>query len=242
MNIIDSNKYGKLEESALVDFEKRIGARLPSEYRIYQLNHNGGKPSPNDFIISKKEGEDSIHHFYGLHNGPDYLQLRSNYDTYYNRMPQEIIPIADDPFGNQICIGINGKYAGKIYFWDHERELNQFGRFNWLNIIKIADSFDQFLNSLFKWVDPDETLVERIIRTNDTEGLLKLINSDYDIETMYKYDRTLIEMAAIRANNEMIEILFKKGAKLRNALEYAEKNAQFFEKHKETVELIKRLT
>lgn len=234
MNIIDSNKYGKLEESALVDFEKHISAKLPVEYKKYQLEHNGGKPFPHDFIISKKEGEDSLHHFYGLHNGPDYLQLRSNYDAYRDRMPQEIIPIADDPCGNQICIGIKGKYAGKIYFWDHEKESKK--------PKEIAGSFNQFLNSLFEYNDPNETYIEKIVRTNDISKLLKLIDNGYDIETLYEYDRSLIEMAAIHANNEMIEILFKKGAKLRNALQYAEQNAQFFAKHKETVELIKKLT
>lgn len=239
MDIINPNKYGKLKESALLNFEKYIGVKLPIEYRKYQLEHNGGKPFPHDFTISKQEGDDSIHHFYGLHSGPDYLQLRSHYDTYCDRMPPEIIPIADDPFGNQICIGIKGKYTEKIYFWDHEKES---GQSNWSNIKEIASSFDQFLNSLFEYIDPNETYIEKIIRTNNISGLLKLIDNGYDIETLYEYDRSLIEMAAIHANNEMVEILFRKGAKLRHALKYAEQNAQFFEKHKETVELIKRLT
>ena len=31
-----------------------------------------------------------------------------------------MIPIADDPFGNAICLGVRGKIFGIVFFWDHE--------------------------------------------------------------------------------------------------------------------------
>jgi hypothetical protein len=27
-----------------------------------------------------------------------------------------------DPFGNAICLGVTGRWRGKVYFWDHDSE------------------------------------------------------------------------------------------------------------------------
>ncbi len=71
---------------------------------------------------------------------------------YQGRIPDDLLWIADDPFGNAICIGIRGRYFGKVYFWDHEREPDEK---TWDgsvetagNIQFLANSFRQFVAGL----------------------------------------------------------------------------------------------
>ncbi len=239
MKIENSNKYGVLDEKRLILFERKIGTRLPEEYRQFLIEYNGGKPSPCDFRISEKEREDSLHHFYGLHDGPVYLNLEQAYESYKARVPTTMIPFADDPAGNAICIGIGSNDTGKIFFWDHELESEDDDEPTYQNVTEISNSYAGFLNSLFEWVDPEESLIEKIIRLNDLSALAQLIDSGYDIETTNGYDRTILENAVISANNDMISLLLERGAKIRNALHLAENNAKFFDQHKSTVLLIK---
>jgi hypothetical protein len=241
MEIEDSNKYGKLVVERLEEFEAKIGSRLPEDYREFLINHNGGKPMPCDFVVTEKEGSDSLHVIYGIHCGPSYANLEEVNALYSGRIPRSLITFAEDPFGNAICIGINGDNSGKVFFWDHELESDDEVEPDYENITLLAESFSEFLSGLYEHVDPNESEVDEILRTNNVQALNQLLESGYDLEKTNDYDRTLIEEAAIKGNNEMIRLLFKKGASLRQALSYAEKNAEFFEEHKSTVNLLKEL-
>jgi hypothetical protein len=241
MRIENSNKYGRLDEKKLLKFEADIHGRLPEDFRAFLLEHNGGKPIPFSFTISKELGIDSIHHMLGLHNGPKYFRLDKSWKAYRNRMPTTIVPFADDPCGNALCIGISGNEEGNIFFWDHEKEGNENEQPFYGNIKKISDSFNQFLNGLFEWVDPNESQIDTIMRKNDMVGLNKLLDSGYNIETTNGYNRTLIEEASINGNSEMIIELHKRGAKERDSISIANNNAEFFEEHKGIVTLLKKL-
>ena len=176
MNIEDSNKYGEIDLALLESFEKRIGAKLPGQYREFLKCHNGGKPEPSDFVISRKKGEDSIQQFYGLNYGPTYQRLNELYELYVDRIPNYVIPIGSDDGGNNICIGIIGKNRGKVFFSKYYIESGILKRILFGGVTLISESFTEFLDSLFEWIDPEETLVEKIIRENDIEGLKSLIN------------------------------------------------------------------
>jgi hypothetical protein len=241
MIIEKSNKYGEIDLVLLERFEKEIGAKLPEQYREFLICHNGGKPVPCDFLISKRKGEDSIKQFYGLNYGPTYQRLNENYELCVDRLPSYVIPIGSDDFGNKICIGIKGKNKGKIFFSNYYVQGGIFKKIFFGRVKLISESFNDFLNSLFEWIDPEETEIERIIRTNDIDGLRSLIASGFDIETVDEYNRTPIEKAAISAKNDIINVLYEMGANLRCSLEIAQENAEFFEEHKSTVELIKQL-
>ncbi len=65
--------------------------------------------------------------FYGIHDGPKVDRLDSACEVYDERIPADLIPIADDANGNAICIGWTGEREVKIYFWDHEDELDENG-------------------------------------------------------------------------------------------------------------------
>ncbi|MEI2330568.1 SMI1/KNR4 family protein, partial [Priestia megaterium] len=55
------------------------------------------------------------------------------------------MPIADDPSGNQICIGISKQYFGQVYHWDHCEETEEME-----NIYFLSNSFNDFLNCLYE--------------------------------------------------------------------------------------------
>ena len=71
---------------------------------------------------------------------------------------------------------------------------------------------------------PHETEQNRIVRTNDIEGLIILLESGYDIEEKDQYNRSLIENASIYNRIEIVKILIEKKAKKNKALQFAIQN------------------
>lgn len=238
MEIVDANKYGTLDPKRLQSFEASLKGSLPDDYREYLMANNGGEPVPGSFRFNHNASE--VHgQFYGLHDGPAEYRLDSVLNVARGRIPSHLLPIAGDPFGNEVCIAIKGKVFGKVFFWDHElagaRALFEVRRAT----SEIASSFSDFLAGLFEYVPADESEAERILRTNDVAALRRLLETGLDVETRGVSDCTLLERAAITARMDIIKLLVEKGAKLNNALVYAEDNAQYFEKHKDIVKYLK---
>lgn len=134
-------------EVAVAAFEASRGIRLPADYRESLLATNGGKPEPCAFQLMLRSGPytDSIVHWFlslGDTAGPS---LESFADLMAGRMPPELLPVAPDPGGNFVCLGVAGDARGKVYFWDHEREHYPT---DWSNVDLVADSFDAFLRGL----------------------------------------------------------------------------------------------
>lgn len=50
---------------------------------------------------------------------PIWVRLPANLDAGYF-FPKNLLPIADDPGGNQICISLADKTFGQVYFWAHD--------------------------------------------------------------------------------------------------------------------------
>jgi hypothetical protein len=67
--------------------------------------------------------------------------------VYEDRMPQELIPIGEDAFGNCFCLAVAGPYEGAILFWEHEEEREPP---SYYNIEFIAKDFNSFLSSLYE--------------------------------------------------------------------------------------------
>ena len=52
---------------------------------------------------------------------------------------------------------------GEIWFWDHEEETENSGQDYFYNIINTDCSFSDSINKLYEWVDPNESVSEKII-------------------------------------------------------------------------------
>lgn len=146
--IVNAYPYGPVSEEGLVVFEKRLGTSLPADYRAFLHQYNGGQPQPTGFCIKENSDGSGVNQFYGLHDGPRWFSIDGCTNAEWG-VPSELLPIGDDGLGNLICIGSRGKYAGEIYFVDHDihpyHEPDSFE-----GVTKIANSFSDFITSLYE--------------------------------------------------------------------------------------------
>ncbi len=140
--ILDANE--KLDESTVAKLEGSLGIKLPSSYRRFLMEYNGGRPVPKRFNFKGKTKGSSVDRFLGVHNR-EYNNLLDYLETYKGRIPRNLFPIAHDPGDNLICISVEGADKGSIYFWDHDRESDPP---DYENVILISDSFDEFIAEL----------------------------------------------------------------------------------------------
>ncbi|RYZ87165.1 MAG: SMI1/KNR4 family protein [Proteobacteria bacterium] len=138
-------------------FEKLIGNKLPADYRYYIKNFRGGFLDGYigyPMIENERSTSGGIDSFFGLNSDDRYSLIR--YYTMYcieqKRMMPGMIPIGQDGGGNYVCLLLSKKDYGKIYFWDHELEVDfddpGESEEAFRNLYWIADSFTEFANSL----------------------------------------------------------------------------------------------
>jgi hypothetical protein len=148
-----------------ISSKKKLNIKLPDNYITWLIKYNGGRSKKDgcDFIDQRDSDGTLISDFYALKYGPDYDELYDSYETFLDRIPKELIPIACDPGGNQICLGVReGKYYGKIYFWNHENEAAIWDLPDdvetpwWDNVYLVANSFEEFINKLYRYELPEE--------------------------------------------------------------------------------------
>jgi hypothetical protein len=169
----------RLSERDLKNFEECVGTKLPSEYRSFLSEYNGGKAEGNvfDVICHSKEYEntDSVRVFYAITGTQGGTTLIEEYAQMRERLPIGILPIAEAECGNMVCISVVRESFGYVYYWDHELE-NDYDETLFSPLVEIAPDFDTFLrllnpfslddveikeeDVLESWVDPDflETL------------------------------------------------------------------------------------
>jgi cell wall assembly regulator SMI1 len=175
MTTVNSNnrRYPMLTKTDISAFEQENAVLLPDDYRAFLLKHNGGAPNPRWFDCS--DGTDVVHSavesFFSIYTKPETetglspnmnltRTIRLYKRTGTSRMPEELIPIGEDGVGNQICLCVSGEHTGCIYYWDHEMECTGGGTYEdgtpvtmWDNCHFVANSFTEFLDSLYEYVD-----------------------------------------------------------------------------------------
>lgn len=140
--------------SQIEEVEKFVGLRFPFQYKNHLLRFNGGRCNPNifNFIENGKATNSDIDWFLAIYEGEsdnlkEYIEI---YKIEEKRLPHHILPIAHDSGGNLICISCGEEDYGKIYFWDHESEVDYSlsDDTDYSNLYFIANSFDEFLANL----------------------------------------------------------------------------------------------
>lgn len=125
--------YGVNLPSDYKDFLNECGACLIKDDRMYQ---------PIEITpVTPKDGFDSVGVFYGIADGT--YDVISAIKIYMDILGSNVMPIADADGGDLICMGLKGKYKGKIYFWYHEEEVSNEDGTEYLYLI--ANSFKEFL-------------------------------------------------------------------------------------------------
>lgn len=141
----------KLVEQDISKVEKELDVKLPHDYKAFLLQNNGGSPVEDwvfDFIQilpeSGKPFENSsvIREFSTLSDLPFFYGNLIGEEL----IPEKFIPIASDPFGNEILLCADENNCGKIYFGDHETYDPKTDY--WL-MTELANSFTEFVDKLY---------------------------------------------------------------------------------------------
>ncbi len=139
-----------VSEEKVRQFELKIGAPLPDDYRRFLLKHNGGRPKTEIFDFPDGKDSSGVNMFYPL-DPKDTNALEAKLEVFQERIPKEFIAFGGDPFGNQLVIGTAGEERGKIYFWDREMEADEGEEPDMSNMDFLANSFEDFLAMLYEY-------------------------------------------------------------------------------------------
>lgn len=129
------------EEIALIEKEYEI--TLPDDYKEFLQKYGGTYITRDGAFVSEHNSKSYCATFYGSSDNQD--SLKRNIEEYLERMPSSIIPFADADGGDKLCIGVKGDAFRKIYFWNHEKELEAY---RMLNPDKTFPSIDNYWNNL----------------------------------------------------------------------------------------------
>ncbi|MEI3612819.1 SMI1/KNR4 family protein [Pseudogracilibacillus sp. SO30301A] len=160
------------DEDHINNLEIKYEIKLPRDYSFY-LQHYGNDYIREDycFIPSKdlsnniKQVQFEIDSIYGLYNDENNIEDKINF--YKDLLPDDLIPIADLPGGDLVCIGTKDDKQNKIYFWFHEMDGE--------NIYLVSDSFENFIMN-FKRLDVEKNSLENV-NLNISDKLNTFLNN-----------------------------------------------------------------
>lgn len=174
-----TSETGILPDDPIVSIEQEFGFGIPLEYKEFLIKYGRLNFTHRISYSLLSSNPKSIERgklvsFYDLVN--DEYSLEKNVKTYFGRMPKNLIPIAECPGGDQLCIGVNEEVRGKIYFWGHDQEtFDPSEEELWNNVYLVADSFVEFILS-FQVINDDETPKDLgIVKVTTTPEFLALV-------------------------------------------------------------------
>ena len=225
MNVTIADEHPPLTGDDIDRLERQLAIRLPDAYRSFLLAHNGGRPTPDLFLC--KDGKGSfVQAFLGVYNAPhdNFVEYFQVFKVRRKAMPDNIVPVAHDPFGNQVCISVSGKDAGSVYFWDHEREPV---RPSCRNLHLIAASFADFLSSLYeKQVIKHEAELKRVLLRDDVSAMEEAISAGWDVNFPTGINTfSALDFASLNNQQELVALLLRYGAEMGKALEKVKRAA-----------------
>ena len=147
----------KIEDTIMEKFERKFNIKLPNDYKSFLVNNNGGEIEGDwifDFYdnVIDKYNSSIVRNFFRIYKSKDDKDKYDNLEKICKVMWKEktlsksILPFADDPGGNIICISLDSRDYGTIYFVNHEYEDSETG---YLCMSKITSSFTEFLNCMY---------------------------------------------------------------------------------------------
>jgi len=127
-------------ERRVKDVEATIGVSLPPEHVRFLRE---GPPSLDEPVGVPFRGEVwDISYFFRLDDGPNHKQLDKTCRLVSDVLPEHALPVAEDHAGNFFCLFVAGPNAGRIVWWDHERDLGDD------HVEDVAPSLATFLTAL----------------------------------------------------------------------------------------------
>ena len=141
------NGYGKASMEAVNQFENYSGFNLPSDYKQFLLEFNGGITTvqQSKFYVEALDTLVTLELLLGLDMADEKLDLQKANEQYKEDLHMNGIVIGCAPFSGKILLFNNGEYKG-VYFWDHGWYADPSNQDE--NIYKVAESFQSFVDGL----------------------------------------------------------------------------------------------
>ena len=122
----------------IIKVEERLGIKFPVDFIECIEKFNGGHPEKYSFDTETSKGR--VFNYLLSFNLNDEKNILRTYEIIKDVVGEKIIPIADDSFGNYICLN----------FSEHEKEYRVvFADLVNKRIEKIEKAFLNFLNNLY---------------------------------------------------------------------------------------------
>jgi len=132
-------------------FELSLGCRLPEDYREFLIACNGGFVGGTlwfkGLTPTGEPADAGVHHIGGFRQ-ESHFSLVWHRECYEGRIPNDLLWIMDDPFGNAICLGIEGAHFGMVFFWNHKIEPDD----EWDGTVEKAGNLQLLANSFSDFV------------------------------------------------------------------------------------------
>ncbi|WP_036477810.1 SMI1/KNR4 family protein [Myxosarcina sp. GI1] len=144
------DEYELPTQQDIKQLEEELNFQLPDDYKVFLANYSLTACDGYLLFPFKKnypyDDKGVLSVFFGILSNDSY-NLFNNYQNYQGRIKPDLLPIATDPGGNLIAISLS---TGAIYFWDREDEVvvEPGEEIDSSNLYLVADSFDEFMNSL----------------------------------------------------------------------------------------------
>jgi SMI1/KNR4 family protein SUKH-1 len=142
------NRGRSPSRESLTSLEVVLNATLPSSYRSFLTDANGGRLLDWSYfeLAGRRLG---VREIFAIDDAAcSFTQLERAMQTYRDRVPAHFVPIADDHAGNLWCLHLSGTAAGSIWFWEHEFEADDGVEPTLDNMVLVAGDFASFLNGI----------------------------------------------------------------------------------------------
>jgi hypothetical protein len=135
--------------SDILAVEKFMKCKLPDNYLEFVLKYGGFAGGAYTYFPIEpyeeiNEGMMGVFCGIGQPEGYDLLELCKDFQ---GRVPSHLLPIANDPGCNLVCLSLDGPDKGYVYFWDMSQDSGEDPP-DTSNLHLIAKSFDEFIASL----------------------------------------------------------------------------------------------
>ena len=130
----------KIDRKRLAALERRLGAKIPADF-IASLTNREPICEGNVALVIGNRIRD-VRTTFRLDSSDDDSQIDSVYHLVGDVVPPNALPFAEDWAGNLFCLMLDGKDAGKVVFWDHERDADDH------SVKLLSPSINDFYTSL----------------------------------------------------------------------------------------------
>lgn len=141
------NTWGQNDEAVVSNFEQQIGFSLPSDYRNFLVQNNGGRVDSQSFFVKDLDQEILLDALFGITNSKARsLTLGYWLAEYGDELQEKTLIIGRDPGGRFLIYITEGEDKG-VYYWDDTSFFPQSTEEDG-NTYFVADSFALFCDSL----------------------------------------------------------------------------------------------